>query len=182
MAWRMAEAMSRHNAEVDCYHRGPHAGLGTRHNVLHWGCGAKEARISQAYWNRFLYYLTADERMGDVMREVVDADTLLYTLDPMRLAQPRSDRFPCTAPARLRVGPDWVAYAGNWFTEWERTGNIVYRDKILAGMNSIAAMPHGLFSGPKALGYDPATGVCHGKATVRYRIPTTCLPSWEVLR
>lgn len=159
MAWRMAEAMSRHNAEVDCYHRGPHAGLGTRHNVLHWGCGAKEARISQAYWNRFLYYLTADERMGDVMREVVDADTLLYTLDPMRLAQPRSDRFPCTAPARLRVGPDWVAYAGNWFTEWERTGNIVYRDKILAGMNSIAAMPHGLFSGPKALGYDPATGV-----------------------
>lgn len=158
-AWRMAVAMSRHNAEVDCYHRGAHAGLGTRHNVVHWGCGAKEARISQAFWNRFLYYLTADERMGDVMREVIDADTLLYTLDPMRLAQPRSDKFPCTAPARLRVGPDWMAYAGNWFTEWERTGNTVYRDKILAGMKSIAAMPHGLFSGPKALGYDPATGI-----------------------
>ena len=157
--WRMAVAMSRHNAEVDCYHFGPHTGLGTRHNVLHWGCGAKEARISQAFWNRFLYYLTADERMGDVMREVVDADTLLYHLDPMRIAQPRSDRYPCTAPARLRVGPDWLAYAGNWFTEWERTGNTFYRDKILTGMKSIAAMPHGLFSGPKALGYDPATGV-----------------------
>lgn len=158
LAWRMAKAMSRHNAEVDCYHRGPHAGLGTRHNVLHWGCGAKEARISQAFWNRFLYYLTADERMGDVMREVKDADRLLYTLDPMRLAQPRSDRFPCSAPARLRVGPDWMAYAANWFTEWERTGDTIYRDKILAGMTSIAALPHGLFSGPKALGYDPATG------------------------
>lgn len=155
----MAIAMSRHNAEVDCYHNGPHAGLGTRHNVLHWGCGAKEARISQAFWNRFMYYLTTDERMGDVMREVVDADQLLYTLDPMRLAQPRSDKHPCTAPARLRVGPDWMAYAGNWFTEWERTGNTLYRDKILAGMRSIAALPHGLFSGPKALGYDPATGI-----------------------
>lgn len=159
LAWRMAVSMSRHNAEVDCYHFGPHAGLGTRHNVLHWGCGAKEARISQAFWNRFLYYLTADERMGDIMHEVTESDQLLYTLDPMRLAQPRSSQYPCTAPARLRVGPDWLAYAGNWFTEWERTGNTKYRDKILAGMRSIAAMPHGLFSGPKALGYDPATGI-----------------------
>lgn len=157
--WRMAVAMTRHNAEVDTYHRGPHAGLGSRHNVVHWGCGAKEARISQAFWNRFLYYLTTDERMGDVMHEVVDADQLLYHLDPMRLAQPRSDEYPCTAPARLRVGPDWLAYAANWFTEWERTGDERCREKILAGMKSIAALPHGLFSGPKVLGYDPATGI-----------------------
>lgn len=158
-AWRMAVAMSRHTAEVDCYHYGPNAGLGSRHNVSHWGCGAKEARISQAHWNRFLYYITADERTGDLMTEVVDADQKLYALDPMRLAQPRSDRYPCTAPARLRVGPDWIAYAGNWFTEWERTGNKKYYDKILAGMKSIASLPHGIFSGPKALGYDPATGI-----------------------
>lgn len=157
--WDMAVAMTRHTAEVDCYHIGPNAPLGSRHNVSHWGCGAKEARISQAFWNRFYYYLTADERTGDLMSEVRDADQLLYTLDPMRLAQPRNADTPCTAPARLRVGPDWVAYAGNWFTEWERTGNKHYMDKILTGMKSIAAMPHGLFSGPKALGYDPATGV-----------------------
>ena len=138
---------------------GPHKGLGTRHNVLHWGCGAKEARISEAFWNRFLYYLTADERMGDVMHEVVDADQLLYTLDPMRLAQPRSPETPCTAPARLRIGPDWLAYASNWFTEWERTQNTKYRDKIERGMESINSLPHGIFSGPKALGYDPATGI-----------------------
>ncbi len=159
VAWRMAVAMCRHNGEVDSYHRGAHAGLGSRHNVVHWGCGAKEARISQAFWNRFLYYLTADERAGDLLDEVVDADQLLYHLDPMRLAQPRSPEFPCTAPARLRVGPDWMSYAGNWFTKWERTGNTAYRDKVLAGMRSIAALPHGLFSGPKALGYDPATGI-----------------------
>lgn len=159
VAWRMAVAMCRHNAEVDCYHRGVHAGLGTRHNVVHWGCGAKEARISQAFFNRFYYYLTADERTGDIMHEVKDADQLLYSLDPMRLAQPRSDKYPCTAPARLRIGPDWTAYVSNWFTEWERTGNNAYRDKILAGMKSIAALPHGIFSGPKALGYDPASGI-----------------------
>lgn len=156
--WTMAEAMARHTAEVDCYHIGPNAGLGTRHNVSHWGCGAKEARISQAFWNRFLYYLTADERSGDLMTEVKDADLILYTLDPMRLAQPRS-LYTCTAPARLRIGPDWLAYAGNWFTEWERTGNDKYIDKVNAGINSISTLPHGIFSGPKALGYDPATGV-----------------------
>lgn len=156
--WRMAEAMTRHTAEVDVYHLGPNAGLGSRHNVSHWGCGAKEARISQAAWNRFYYYLTTDERCGDLMTEVKDADQKLYELDPMRLAQPRSE-YPCTAPARLRIGPDWLAYAGNWMTEWERTGNIAYRTKIIAGMKSIAALPNRLFTGPKALGYDPATGI-----------------------
>jgi hypothetical protein len=156
--WNMAEAMTRHTSEVDVYHRGDYAGLGTRHNVSHWGCGAKEARISQALWNRFYYYLTTDERTGELMSEVKDADQLLYKLDPMRLAQPRS-LYPCTAPARLRIGPDWLAYVGNWMTEWERHRDQHYRDKILAGMNSIAALPHGIFSGPKALGYDPATGI-----------------------
>jgi hypothetical protein len=156
--WQMAKAMSRHTSEVDVYHLGPHAMLGSRHNVSHWGCGAKEARISQAAWNRFYYYLTADERCGDLMHEVRDADQKLYTLDPMRLAQPRG-LFPCTAPARLRIGPDWLAYAANWMTEWERTKNLKYRDKIIAGMKSIATLRHGIFSGPKALGFDPATGI-----------------------
>ena len=166
--WRMAEAMTRHTGEVDVYHIGPNAGLGSRHNVSHWGCGAKEARISQAAWNRFYHYLTTDERSGDLMTEVKDADHKLYELDPMRLAQPRSE-YPCTAPARLRIGPDWLAYAGNWMTEWERTGNTVYRDKIIAGMKSISALPNRLFTGPKALGFDPETGI----------ITTECDPKLE---
>lgn len=156
--WTMAEAMSRHTSEVDVYHLGPNAMLGSRHNVSHWGCGAKEARISQAAWNRFYYYLTTDERTGDLMTEVRDADQMLYHLDPMRLAQPRN-LYPCTAPARLRIGPDWLAYAANWMTEWERGQNTAYRDKIIAGMKSISALRHGIFSGPKALGFDPATGI-----------------------
>ena len=155
--WRMAEAMTRHNSEVDTYHIGPFAPLGSRHNVSHWGCGAKEARISQSAFLRYQYYLTADERLGDLMHAQTDADTLLWHLDPMRLAEPR-EKYPCSAPARLRIGPDWMAYAGNWMTEWERTGNTRYRDKIMAGMQSIAALTDGLFTGNKALGYDPQTG------------------------
>lgn len=156
--WQMATAMTRHASEVDVYHIGPNAGLGSRHNVSHWGCGAKEARISQAGFNRIMYYLTADERLGDLMSDVTDSDQKLYTIDPMRLAQPREE-YPCTAPARLRFGPDWMAYAGNWMTKWERTGNTKYRDKIKAGMESICKLPSRLFTGPLALGYDPATGV-----------------------
>ncbi len=156
--WKMATAMTRHASEVDVYHIGPNAGLGSRHNVSHWGCGAKEARISQAGFNRIMYYLTADDRLGDLMADVTDSDQKLYSIDPMRLAQPR-EQYPCTAPARLRFGPDWLAYAGNWMTEWERTENTAYRDKIKAGMKSICALPSRLFTGPLALGYDPATGI-----------------------
>lgn len=153
----MAEAMTRHCSEVDVYHIGPFAPLGSRHNVSHWGCGAKEARISQAAFNRFYYYLTTDERTGDLMSAQRDADTLLYHLDPMRLAEPRS-QYPCDAPARLRFGPDWLAYAGNWMTEWERFGTLRYRDKIQTGLQSIAALEDGIFTGNLAKGYDPATG------------------------
>jgi hypothetical protein len=59
----------------------------------------------------------------------------------------------------VRGGPDWLAFVGNWMTEWERTGDTKYRDKILAGMDSIAKMPFGFLTGPNQLyGYDPKTG------------------------
>jgi hypothetical protein len=75
----------------------------------------------------------------------------------MRLASPPVPGNPY--PARVRGGPDWLAFVGNWMTEWERTGEPKYRDKIIAGMDSIAAMPYGFLSGPNQLyGYDPATG------------------------
>ena len=166
--FQMAEAMTRHCSEVDVYHTGPFAPLGSRHNVCHWGCGAKEARISQAAFNRFYYYLTTDDRTGDLMSAQRDADTLLLHLDPMRLAEPRS-QYPCNAPARLRVGPDWLAYAGNWMTEWERFGTDKYRDKIQVGLQSIAALDDGIFTGNLAKGYDPATGriTYDGDPTVR---------------
>jgi hypothetical protein len=161
--FRMAEAMTRHTGEVDVYHLGRFAGLGSRHNVRHWGCGAKEVRISQAPLRRFYYYLTTDERTGDLMREVADADLRVLDVDPMRLAMPVS-RWPTKQPARARVGPDWLAFVGNWMTEWERTGNTGYRDRIVAGMESVAGMRFGLFSGPGVLGYDPTTKRLYNEA------------------
>jgi len=48
---------------------------------------------------------------------------------------------------RLRIGPDWFALAGDWMTEWERTGDTRWRDRILAGVDSIVAMPFWLQNG-----------------------------------
>lgn len=155
--FRMAEHMTRHTSEVDTYHSGRFAMLGSRHNVRHWGDGAKEARISQAAFRRFYYYLTTDERTGDIMHSVVNADYTLLELDPMREAAPL--KGPKKYPARIRGGPDWLAFVGNWMTEWERTGDTKYRDKIITGMDCIAKMPYGFMTGPDAMyGYDPKTG------------------------
>src|SRR5262245_21536086 len=159
--FRMAEAMTRHTSEVDIYHLGRFAGLGSRHNVRHWGCGAKEARISQAAYRRFYYYLTTDERTGDIMREVLNVDYKVAEYDPMRLAQPITEAEK-KYPTRVRLGPDWLAFVSNWMTEWERTGDTKWRDKILAGVESFSRMPLGLRSGKNLLfGYDPATGLLH---------------------
>jgi hypothetical protein len=157
--FRMAEAMTRHTGEVDSYHFGPMAGLGTRHGVSHWGDGAKEARIGQAAFRRFYYYLTTDERTGDVIRGALQAGRSIIAFDPMREAdppRPGDEKF----VARVRSGPDWLAIVGNWMTEWERTGDTQWRDRILAGMKSMASMPHGFRTGKNLLmGFDPATGV-----------------------
>ena len=126
--------------------------------MRHWGCGAKESRISQAAYRRYYYYLTTDERTGDIMREVVNVDSKVAEVDPMRLASPITEAEK-KYPARVRGGPDWLAFIGNWMTEWERTGDTKWRDKIYAGMDSISQMPFWFRSGKNLLfGYDPATG------------------------
>ncbi|MEO6569360.1 MAG: Tat pathway signal sequence domain protein [Opitutaceae bacterium] len=181
--FHMAEALTRNTSETNVYHIGPMAGLGSRHNVVKWGDGAKEARVSQAAHWRPYYYLTTDERTGDIMREQLISDVTATRYDPMRLAQPTLPQDP-KFPGRIRIGPDWLALAGNWMTEWERTGDTKWRDKILAGVDSILAMKYwmksGVFNGlnpdlPKnadgkpqigplkgggsmTVGYDPATG------------------------
>lgn len=152
--FRMAEAMTRHTSEVDVYHLGRFKGLGSRHNVRHWGCGSKEVRISAASLRRFYYYLTTDERTGELMRDVVNVDEKMTEIDPLRLILPKSKY-----PTHARIGPDWLALVGNWMTEWERTGDTQWRDKILRGVKSFTTMPYGFFSGKEgAFGYDPKTG------------------------
>lgn len=114
--FKVAEAMARHTSEVDRYHFGKYAGLGSRHNVSHWGCGCKEARISMAGLQKYYYFLTTDDRMRDLLEETKDADLAIEQLDPMR-------EFYGDDPhqTHARVGPDWAAFCSNWISQWERT-------------------------------------------------------------
>jgi hypothetical protein len=66
-----AIAMTRHNRDVDTYHRGELQGSGTRHNVNHWGCMDKEWRVSMPLVRRLHYYLTADPWTAEVIRATV---------------------------------------------------------------------------------------------------------------
>ena len=135
--FRLAEAMSRHNGEVDVYHIGPLAGHGSRHNVSHWGCVCKEPRISMAGGRRFCYFLTGDERMGDTLEEVCD-------------------RWP-TEKTQIQVAPWWGCFCWNWVTAWERTGDERYRNKLLRGVQGVLARRPPLIAGPLFL-FDPETG------------------------
>lgn len=63
--------MTRHNRDVDMYHRGPLQGLGSRHNVSHWGCRDKEWRVSMPLVKRLQYYLTGDPWTAEVIRHTV---------------------------------------------------------------------------------------------------------------
>lgn len=162
--FRFAEAYTRNTSETNVYHLGEMKGLGSRHNVIKWGDGAKEARISQAAHWRFFYYLTTDERTGDIMHEMALSSDLAATrFDPMREAAPPVPGEP-VMKARIRIGPDWFALAGNWMTEWERTGDNRWRDRILAGVDSILAMPYWLETGQpngggaSMAGFDIETG------------------------
>lgn len=152
--FRFAEAMVRHTSEVDTYHLGRFQGLGTRHGVLHWSDSAKQLRISTAAYRRHYHYLTADERIGDVLHALRDADRTLITLDPGRKLGARPSG---AGDGLLGVGTDWGALLANWLTEWERSGDPRWRDRIQRGMQSVAAMPHGFFSAATA-GYELETG------------------------
>lgn len=148
--YRFAEAMTRHTGEVDVHHLGRFAPLGSRHNVMHWGCSAKQLRISTALNRRYYFYLTGDERVGDLMREQVEAVRTLRTIQPHRKlaeARTRPPDDPDGNFAHMSFGTDWGSIAGAWLTEWERTNDPRIRDRLLASMRTIADQPRGFFTG-----------------------------------
>lgn len=154
-AFRFAEAMTRHTGEVDSYHLGQWADLGTRHGVMHWGDSAKQQRISTAAYRRMFYFLTADERVGDLMRDLVDADESFLVLDPLRKV--RTEPYtPDRHALSIGFGTDWSALAAAWLTEWERGGAPVAKQKLLDTMRTIAAQPNGFVQGSGL--YDLDTG------------------------
>lgn len=150
----IAEAMTRHCSEVDIYHFGPYHGLGSRHNVRHWGCSCKEARIAMAGHHRFYYYLTGDWRTGEIMEEVRDGDKSLNNLDPLRFFY---DKEKMLYPTHARSGPDWSSFCSNWMTHWERFQDDTSRTKIMTGINDLKKAPYRLVSGSD-FEYDPPSG------------------------
>ncbi len=153
--FRMAEAMTRHTGEVDVYHLGRFAPLGSRHNVQHWGDSAKQLRISTVANRRFLYYLTADERIGDLMDEQVEGVRTLQKVPPGR----KIGQKPATDPhyVSLYFGTDWGAVAAAWLTAWERRNDNEMRQRLLNSMQSIAAQPHGFFTGLSEMNVNTGT-------------------------
>ena len=149
--FNLASEMSRHCSEVDTYHFGPLKGLGSRHNVRHWGCPCKEARIAMAGHHRFLYYLTGDYRLEDVFEDVKDADYSTVNMDPLRFF---FDKDKMVYPTHARSGPDWSSFCSNWMTEWERKNDTAYLDKIKVGIEDLKATPMKLVSGSD-FEYDP---------------------------
>lgn len=153
--FELAEKLSRHASEVDVYHFGRYRGLGSRHNVRHWGCPCKEARIAMAAHHRYLYYLTGDRRLEDIFDELKDNEKSFLNRDPLGDFYDKTDMV---YPSHARSGPDWSSLCSNWMTQWERTQDSVYRDKILTGLEDIKKAPLRLSSGPD-FEFDPHS--CH---------------------
>ncbi|KAB8195130.1 Tat pathway signal sequence domain protein [Nonomuraea phyllanthi] len=153
--FRFAESMTRHTGEVDVYHAGRWKGLGSRHNVQHWGCSCKQLRISNAAYRRFYYYLTADERTGDLLDELSRPEETFVVIDPTRKV--REDVYtPDPSALSIGLGTDWGSLAAAWLTRWERHGDERARDRLLGTMADIGALPHGFLTGEARL--DLATG------------------------
>jgi YetA-like protein len=153
--FRFAEAMTRHTGEVDVYHLGKYRDLGTRHGVLHWADSAKQLRISTAVYRRIYYFLTADERAGDLMRDLVDSDRTFLVLDPIRKI--RTEPYePDPHALSVGTGTDWSGLAAAFLTEWERGGDPIALTKLVNSARTIAAMPNGFIQGGGL--YDLDTG------------------------
>ena len=133
--WTMAEALEKHTGEVDVHHLGQFAPLGSRHNVNHWGDGCKQPRIGYAAMKRYFYYLTGgDARTGDLMSEQIGSEKAYEYAR-------RISTWGAESGTYLRGSlNDWSYYASNGMLEWERTGDLRYRDKLLASMKDIVAL------------------------------------------
>ncbi|GAA1362423.1 exo-rhamnogalacturonan lyase family protein [Streptomyces beijiangensis] len=169
--FRFSEALTRHTGEVDVYHLGQWAGLGTRHGVQHFADSAKQQRIANTTYRRFYYFLTADERVGDLMAANVDSDETFLVLDPLRKV--RTDVYtPDRHALSVGFGTDWSGLVSAWLTEWERNGPKAAKAKarVLSTMETIAAQPNGfvqgsglydLDTGKFAVATTPVVGVSH---------------------
>ena len=152
--YRLAEAMTRHTGEVDVYHVGRFAGLGTRHGVQHWGDSSKQSRVSTAAYRRPFYFLTGgDERAGDLLREqrhAIEAEKKIVVRRKLGLHAPSLPLPPVEDPppgGDVKLGMMEFANAmAAWMTEAERTGDAAWHRRIVEAMRGIGTLPIGFFT------------------------------------
>ncbi|MGP3982390.1 exo-rhamnogalacturonan lyase family protein [Streptomyces sp. KR80] len=165
--FRFAEAMTRHTGEVDVYHLGKWAGLGTRHGIQHYADSAKQQRIANTTYRRYYYFLTADERTGDLMHANVDSDETFLVLDPIRKI--RTEPYvPDRHALSIGFGTDWSGLVSAWLTEWERRGPTweKARARVLSTMETIADQPNGFVQGSGLYDLDTGRFAIAGKPAV----------------
>ena len=148
--YRFAEALTRHTSEVDAYHIGEWKGLGTRHGVLHFADSAKQARITQPQYRKYFFYLTGgDERVGEILEEMLDTDKTYGVLDAHRKVRKDGWVPEPGKPTSISLGTDWAALAGGWLMEWERRGPRweEAREKLTKTASGIANLTNGFVTG-----------------------------------
>ncbi|KAI0004068.1 hypothetical protein F4779DRAFT_78149 [Xylariaceae sp. FL0662B] len=165
--YRFAEAHTRHTSEVDAYHLGPFKGFGTRHGVQHWSDSSKQIRVSTPIFREIFYYLSGgDERIGEILHELMDAGNAFETVDPRRKIRDDNGSYVIDPTAiDLDIGLDWSGFATIWLLEWERRGPRweEAKSKLDASMRSIANLTNGFVTG---LGlYNIYTGIISPPAT-----------------
>ncbi|ORY56659.1 uncharacterized protein BCR38DRAFT_490545 [Pseudomassariella vexata] len=158
--YRFAEAQLRHVAETDVYHLGHMKGLGTRHGVQHWGDSAKQVRISTPIYRKIFWHLSGgDERVGELVREVLDVGEVWNVIDARRKVHTAGVNYvPDPTAVWISLGIDWSGIAIAWLIEWERRGPRweESRERIFESMRTIANLTNGFVTG-EAL-YNTYTG------------------------
>ena len=158
--YRLAEAQVRHGGDVDSYHLGNFTGLGTRHGVQHWGDSAKQVRISTPVYRKTFYYLSGgDERTGDLITEILQAEKGFYLVDARRKVRDPSVIYkPDPTALYLNFGTDWAGIAAAYLLEWERRGPRweESRSKLLETFRTFPKLKYGFVTG-EAL-YNSETG------------------------
>lgn len=157
-AYRFAEALTRHTGEVDVYHIGDWKGLGTRHGVQHWADSAKQARISQPQYRKYFFYISGgDERVGELLEELLDTDKTYGVLDPQRKVRTDGWTPSPNSTVAFSLGTDWSSLAAGWLIEWERRGSRweEAKTKLNNTVMGIANLTNGFVTGSGL--YDPET-------------------------
>lgn len=149
--YRFAEAHVRHTSEVDVYHLGTYKGFGTRHGVQHWSDSAKQIRVSTPIYRQIFYFISGgDERIGELLHELMDADQTFLTVDPRRKVRGDNGTYvPDPTAIDLDLGIDFSGLAAIWLIEWQRRGSRweEARSKLNAMLNGLAALKNGFVTG-----------------------------------